>query len=442
MILVLPPVSGRGEESESVCEMTDAGERPEAGEPGWGWIRRPIISLTYPQFRLFWLSNLVVAVGLMVEFTARGWLIVQLTDSALLLGAVEGTWGVTFALGSIPMGILADRVNRRNLLALGNGAALLAALVVGVLVATDAIAIWHLLVAAAIGGVLFAMRIPAGQSITARLVPESHLMNAISLNTASHSLPSVAGPAVGGVLIAAVGIAAAYFVTTGALALALVMLLLGVSASFGHVERTTEKGLTHDLREAVEYVRAHGDLLQLTAAMLIPFILGQSYVLLLPLFVEQELGGGPEVFGALSASLGAGAVVGAMAVATFGKQRQIGLLMFAGVLGTGACGIAYGLSPWVPATAAVLFVAGAAQSSLFAAYETLLLIRLPDEMRGRVMGLMFTLVAVFPVGAVVAGAIADVIGLRAVAIIEGAIILALATVAWRLVLRHVVTAAE
>jgi MFS family permease len=176
--------------------------------------------------------------------------------------------------------------------------------------------------------------------------------------------------------------------------------------------------------------------------MLIPFILGQSYVLLLPLFVEQELGGGPEVFGALSASLGAGAVVGAMAVATFGKQRQIGLLMFAGVLGTGACGIAYGLSHWVPATAAVLFAAGAAQSALFAAYETLLLIRLPDEMRGRVMGLMFTLVAVFPVGAVVAGAIADVIGLRAVAIIEGAIILALASVAWRLVLRHVVTAAE
>lgn len=420
--------------------MTDTGEQLAAKEREWAWVVRPIISLSYPQFRLFWVSNLIVAIGIMVQFTARGWLIVQLTNSALLLGAVEGMWGVAFALGSIPMGMLADRINRRNLLVIGNGIALSVALLVGVFVATDLIEIWHVLIAAAIGGLLFAVRFPAGQAITARLVPQEHIMNAISLNTASHSLPNVAGPAVGGVLIAALGIAAAYFVTTGAFLLALLM-MLGVAASFGHVERAGAKSLMSDLREAYHYLLAHRDLLQLTGAMLIPFILGQSYVLLLPLFVEQELDGGPETFGALSACLGAGSVIGAMSVATFGKQRQIGLLMFAGVLGTGASGIAYGLSQWVPGTGAVLFVAGAAESALFAAYETLLLIRLPDEIRGRVMGLMFTLVAMFPVGAIAAGAIADVIGLRALAVIEGAIIVAMASVAWRVVLRHVVTTA-
>jgi MFS family permease len=246
---------------------------------------------------------------------------------------------------------------------------------------------------------------------------------------------------VGGVLIGVLGIAAAYFVTTGAFLMALLM-MLGVAASFGHIERTAVKGLTSDLREAYEYLLAHRDLLQLTGAMLIPFILGQSYVLLLPLFVEQELGKGPETFGALSACLGAGSAVGAMAVATFGKQRQIGLLMFAGVLGIGICGIAYGLSPWVPVTGAVLVGAGASESALFAAYETLLLLRLPDEMRGRVMGLMFSIVAMFPIGAIAAGAIADVIGLRALAVIEGAIIIAMASAVWRVLLRHVVTSAE
>jgi MFS family permease len=220
------------------------------------------------------------------------------------------------------------------------------------------------------------------------------------------------------------------------------LMMLGVAASFGHIERTAVKSAMQDLREAYDYLLAHRDLLQLTGAMLIPFILGQSYVLLLPLFVEQELGGGPETFGALSACLGAGGVVGAMAVATFGKQRQIGLLMFAGVLGTGVAGIAYGLSQWVPATGGVLFAAGASESALFAAYETLLLIRLPDEMRGRVMGLMFTVVAMFPIGAILAGAAADVIGLRAVAVIEGVIIIAMASVAWRVVLRNVVTTTE
>jgi MFS family permease len=410
-------------------------------EAAWAWIARPVISLSYPQFRLFWLSNLIVAVGMMVQFTARGWLIVELTDSALLLGTIEAAWGIAFALGSVPMGMLADRFNRRDLLLLSNGVTLLMALAIGVLVTTHLVAIWHVLVVAGVSGVLFAARFPAGQAITAKLVPGKHLMNAISLNTAGHSLPNVAGPAVGGVLIGFVGIASAYFLTSGAYVLALAM-MLAVAASFGRVERSGLKSVREDLREAYQYILDHKDLLQLTAAMLIPFILGQSYVLLLPLFVEKELHSGPEVFGALSACLGAGSVLGSMSVATFGKQRQIGLLMFAGVLGTGVCGIAYGLSHWIPATAAVLLVAGAAESALFAAYETLLIVRLPDEIRGRVMGLMFTLVAMFPIGALVAGAIADVIGLRAVAVIEGSIIIAMASVAWRVVLRNVETGAD
>ncbi len=397
------------------------------------WFQRPIVSLTHPQFRLFWLSNFVFAVGMMVQFTARGWLTVQLTDSALILGAVEGVFGVTFALSSIPVGILADRRNRRNLLLAGDSVALVAVLLIGVLVATDAIEIWHVLVASAVGGVLFALRIPAGQAMTARLVPPAHMMNAISLNQTAHSLPNVAGPATGGVLIALVGIAGAYFVTTGAFVLGLAM-MVGVAASFGSIDRGAVKGVRDDLREAIDYVLAHRDLLSLTAAMLIPFVLGQSYVLLLALFVEKELGLGPEAFGALSATLGLGAVVGGMSVATFGEERQIGFIMFLGILATGAAAIVYGLSHSVFLTAGVLFVAGAGESALFAAYDTLLLIRLPDEMRGRVMGLMFTLVALFPIGAAVAGAIADQVGLRAVAIAEGVVIISMAAVAWRVVL--------
>ena len=117
------------------------------------WFQRSFVSLQHPPFRLFWLSNLVFATGLMVQFTARGWLTVQLTDSALVLGLVEGVFGVTFALGSIPAGILADRRNRRNPLIAGDSVALVAVVLIGVLGATDSIAIWHVLVASAGGGI-------------------------------------------------------------------------------------------------------------------------------------------------------------------------------------------------------------------------------------------------------------------------------------------------
>ena len=74
-------------------------------EAGGTWLTRPFVSLTYSSFRLFWLSNLIVALGLMVQFTAQGWLVVQLTDSALLLGLVEDLFGLSFSAGSSPRGV-------------------------------------------------------------------------------------------------------------------------------------------------------------------------------------------------------------------------------------------------------------------------------------------------------------------------------------------------
>lgn len=429
---------GTGSPNETGWHVSEHSEPVRNDEFRGSWISRAFVSLSYKHFRFFWISNMVVALGLMVQFTARGWLIVQLTDSALLLGAVEGVFGLTFAGGSIPMGVIADRFNRRNLLLAGNFVALVAVGAIGALVIADLIAIWHVMAASALGGLLMALRFPASQAMTARLVPERYLMNATSLNTASQSVPSVVGPALGGVLVGAAGIGVAYLATTGAYLLALTMLALGVTASFGHIERSAVRSVTADLREAFEYLMANKDLLKLTAAMLTPFVLGQSFVLLLPLFVEEELGGGVTMFGALSASLGAGGVVGAMAVATFGSPRQIGYVMFLGVVAVGAAALVYGLSQWPVLTAAALAVAGAGESALFAAYETYLLIRLPDEMRGRVMGLTFTMVAFFPISAAIAGALADLVGLRAVAITEGIVVLVLAGVAWQVVLRRVV----
>lgn len=378
----------------------------------------------------------------MVQFTARAWLVVQLTDSALVLGAVEASWAVTFSLGSIPMGLIADRFNRRTLLLIDNVAAVLMALVLGVLVVTDLVAVWHVFVASLVAGLLGAVRFPASQAMTGRLVPQDHFMNATSLNTASHSVPSVVGPALGGLLVGGVGVGVAYFATSGAHLAAAVMLLFGVAASFGSIERDDSRSMTADLRQAIAYLRADAHLLRLTTVVVMPFVLGSSYVLLLALFVEEELGGGAAMFGFLSASLGAGGVVGAMAIAAVGRPRQIGYLMFLGIVGIGAAALVYGFSHWLPLTALALMVGGAAQSAMFVSYETFLLLRVPDEMRGRIMGLTFTIFGLFPAGAIFAGALADIVGLRAVAILEGVVVLFLAAFAWRFALRHVAGASD
>ena len=131
-----------------------------------------------------------------------------------------------------------------------------------------------------------------------------------------------------------------------------------------------------------------------------------------------------------------------MAIAAVGRPRQIGYLMFLGIVGIGAAALVYGFSHWLPLTALALMVGGAAQSAMFVAYETFLLLRVPDEMRGRIMGLTFTIFGLFPAGAIFAGALADIVGLRAVAILEGVVVLFLAAFAWRFALRHVAGASD
>ncbi len=420
--------------------MTDRADLPIARRGGT--IYRALLSLRFRQFRYFWASNFIVAMGLMVQLTARGWLVVQLTDSAVVLGAVEATWALAFVLGSIPMGLVADRVNRRHLLLIDDLMAVLVAATLGVLVVADLVAVWHVLVASLISGLVGAVRFPASQAMTGRLVPREHFMNATSLNSASYSVPNVVGPALGGVLVGGAGIGMAYFATSGAHLAAAAMLLFGVAASFGSIERHHSRSVTADLREAIDYLRGNADLLRLTVVVVTPFVLGESFVLLLPLFVEQEHGGGVATFGFLSASLGAGGVIGAMLVAAVGRPRHIGFLMFLGVVGIGAAALIYGFSQWLLLTAVALSVAGAGQSALFVAYETFLLLHVPDEMRGRVMGVTFTIFGLFPVGAIFAGALADLIGLRSVAVLEGAIVLVLALIGWRLVLRHIVSDAR
>ena len=420
--------------------MTDPGEATTAEQAGV--VRRAVRSLRFRPFRFFWASNFIVAMGLMVQFTARAWLVVQLTDSALVLGAVEAAWAVTFSLGSIPMGLIADRFNRRTLLLIDSVVAVLLALTLGALVVTDLVAVWHVFVASLVAGLLGAVRFPASQAMTGRLVPEDHFMNATSLNTASHSVPSVVGPALGGLLVGGVGVGVAYFATSGAHLAAAVMLLFGVAASFGSIERDVSRSMTADLRQAVAYLRADAHLLRLTMVVVMPFVLGSSYVLLLALFVEEELGGGAAMFGFLSASLGAGGVIGAMAIAAVGQSRQIGYLMFLGITGIGVAALIYGFSHWLPLTALALVLGGAAQSAIFVSYETFLLLRVPDEMRGRIMGLTFTIFGLFPAGAIFAGALADLVGLRAVAILEGVVVLLLAVFAWRFALRRVAREAD
>lgn len=183
-------------------------------------------SLRNRNYRWFWLSMLLSFSGLMMQNLARGWLVYEMTSSPFALGMVSAAWGVPMLLLAIYGGAVTDRVNKRNLLIITQIAQGIITAIIAILILTGAIAVWHLMVAAAFTGVTFAFNAPGRQAIIPELVTGKELMNAIALNSMGVNLMRIGAPALAGVLIAVIGVSGVYFISVGLYAAAVAALYM------------------------------------------------------------------------------------------------------------------------------------------------------------------------------------------------------------------------
>jgi len=169
-------------------------------------------SLRNRHYRWFWLGMLISFIAVHLQLVARNWLVYELTGSALDLGIVIAAWGLPILLLSFYGGAVADRVKKRDLLIVTQVANGVVTLIIAILIATGAIALWHLIAAAALTGIIFAFHVPARLAIIPELVNKREIQNAIALNSTGMNLSRFFGFAIGGLLLGVIGVAGVYYI--------------------------------------------------------------------------------------------------------------------------------------------------------------------------------------------------------------------------------------
>jgi MFS family permease len=367
-------------------------------------------ALASPVYQRFILAAFVGSIGNWMQATAQGWLVLSLTDSNIALGATSAAATAPILLLSILAGVLADRVDLRRLLAGAQLAAAGVAAVLAILTMTRVVEFWHVLVLAFLSGAVGALATPAFQAVVSTIVDRSAIGSAIALNSAQFNLSRVLGPTVAGLVIAAGSLVLAFW--ANAIGLVIVAILIWTlpirrASSVARVEASLWANLTDGIR----YVRAERTIAILVLLAAVPALFILNYLVLMPVFARDILKIGAPGLGLLNASLGVGALSGALLVAILRPSGGSGRLMMVG-LGSASVGlIVFGLSPWLPLSCVALAALGASQVAYYATTNTLIQVLVSPRLRGRVLSLyILTSLGVIPFGNLLAGAIAEEFG--------------------------------
>lgn len=404
--------------------MPDAPERPAEVEiPA-----RAFGALRHRNFRVFYVGQLLSLAGTWMQSTAQGWLVLELTNSALLLGVVTAVTSLPTLLFSLWAGDLADRHDKRRIILIAQVVSLAAALVLAILADTEAITYPALLALVFVLGTASAFEIPTRQSFFVDLVGPADLPNAIALNSAAFNATRIVGPALAGVVIGTAGVAACYYAN----AVSYVAVITGVLMMRlpAWVPRPRTAGTLESIREGLAYIR--GDRLVRTLVWLIAgmSVTALPYVMLLPVFARDVLKVGAPGLGSLLSATGAGALAAGMALAAGRVRIPRGRLIIGAAITFALVLIAFALSRWYPLSLVLLALTGFTMILNNASVNALLQSKVPDHLRGRVMSVyVFMFVGMTPLGALQAGALARWIGAPyALAVGAGALLLIIAWV--------------
>jgi MFS family permease len=389
-------------------------------------------SLRHADYRYLWTGTLMMSAGQWVQQVTLGWLLYDMTGNSMLLGALNGLRALPFLITGPMAGVAADRMNRRKLLLYTQWVLIITAILMGALVASPYLHVWHIFLFTLIIGVAWTITEPVRMSMIPSVVPKESLANAIALNSGGFNLMKVIGPALGGALIAVFGAAENFYIQAAAYAGVLVMIyLMAIPAQRAEARRSSAMA---NLKEGFAYVWSTPAILALMALAYVPRVFAVPYQTLMPVFQKDVLRVGPEGLGMLMAAPGLGAVIAVLVMASLGNRlKRQGVLLVVSIVILGFFLILFSQLTSLPLALITLVIAGFFQMFFLASTATMLQLLVPDELRGRVMSLYMLDRGFMPAGALFAGTAAHFIGApMAVAAMGAIVILLTSVVAWRI----------
>ncbi len=364
-----------------------------------------LTSLRYPDFRLVWIGSVTEHFGEFMQFMAILWLVNEMTHSPLMLTIVGSSQGIAMLVFPILAGVVADRVNRRNLLMAALAAAALLSIILALLVATDSVAVWHLIVIAFLGGVAQSFNHPARQTIVPNLIRKEHLLNAISLDTFSVQGMRIVSMPLAGYLIVSLGLWPIFIIR--AVGAVIPIFLLCFIKTPLKPPPLKEQAIRQNLAEGFRYLRSNTIVLGLLLLYTVPMLTARTVGNFLPVVAEDILNVGAAGYGYLQGASGLGALLCLTVLAMLTYYRgKLKLLLGASII-LGIVLLGFSASQWFFLSLALLVVIGGMGTTFTAITTTLVQGFIPNEMRGRIMSWREIAMGLSPIGAITLGAIAQ-----------------------------------
>jgi MFS family permease len=360
-------------------------------------------------YRLYFAGQVVSLSGTWMQNVALAWLILQLTHSPFAVGLLAFIRFVPFTIFSLGAGVIADRFDNRRTLMLTQASSMVFAAGLAILVLAGHSPLWAVYALAGLGGIATVFDAPNRHALTMQLVGRAELPNAVALNASLFNLARIVGPALGGLLIGAFGVGLCFALNAGSFLAVLAALALMRPAELHAPERAERTRMLRAMRQGLGYVwRTPAIRLILLMTMVVSTV-GFNFNVLLPVLASKTLHVGAEVFGALGASFGVGALAGALLSASMSRASRRMLLLG----GTGFSVTLLVLAPLavVWAAAALLFAIGFFFVAWTSNSQSVLQLTTPDHLRGRVLSIyLFAFGGFAPIGGLVSGWLSDIGG--------------------------------
>ncbi len=361
-------------------------------------------------FRLYLTGNTVSAIGTWMNFTASAWLVLTLTESGTALGANIALYFLPVLLLGAYGGVLADRFDKRHILMITQASYGVVALAMWALVAGDLVELWMVYALSVASGIVTAIDNPSRQSFYVEMVGEEHVRNAVSMNSAAFTGSRVIGPAIAGLLIHTVGIAACFLID-GISYAAVLLALSAMRPAELHAQKRSTRVRGH-LAAGLRYVWTTDELRRPLIVMAVVFTVAFNFAVFVPLLAKETFGGDAGTFGVLSALAGVGSFLGAIVMASREPapgMRDLSLWAIA----TGVCLVLSGIAPTLVLAGAAMVPMGFTIMAFMITGNTMLQLASRPEARGRVMALYgIVFLGSTPIGAPIAGFVGEHLGPR------------------------------
>jgi MFS family permease len=378
-------------------------------------------SLRVRNFRLLLIGTTLANAAQWIQQVTLGWLVYDITGSGTALGSINLVRSIA-TVGLAPVsGVAIDRFPRRDLMLVINAWLLLASLALGLILISGEQAVVYLFVFTFLGGIAQAFDMPLRQTVVFVLVPRELASNAVALIQTGWGLMRSIGPAVGGVLIVLFGPGGNFLVMAAAYAL-IMLNTLRLRFPPEATARPARAPLWQNMKEGLQFVaRQPTTRTFLLMGWVLPLLIVPIYIALPPIYAKTEFDGGPEVLGLLMSSVGIGGIFGGLVSASLGSVDRRGLVQLAALFLTSLSLIGFGLSSNLWLATALFGVSGFFEMIFLTSNQTLLQLSIPDALRGRVTSITTLSAGLSPLGGMIAGVGADLVGPRAMTLLLGAL---------------------